>query len=154
MLLERVADGVRIEHVAGRSRRSPHSRQPGSGSRSWAPRWSSLGGRRLLGCRTGRPLATQRPGSDQEQKVPKSDEPFAIYLNGKVANFGVTDPLGAVVTNKRIAGTSQEFVLELFQLDVGKELADSDKPQLQLIGKKMIACAMSASPAYKKMMLN
>ena len=38
------------------------------------------------------------------------------------------------------------------QLEVGKEYADSSEPALQAIGKKMIACATSASPGYKKRM--
>ena len=62
-----------------------------------------------------KPLQLFQIFSDQKQKVPRSGEPYAIYLNGKVANLGVTDKLGSVVTDKRIAGTSQEFVLELFQ---------------------------------------
>lgn len=63
-----------------------------------------------------KPLRLFQLFSDQEQKVPRSGEPYTIFLDGKVANFGVTDKLGAVVTNKRIAKTSQEFVMDLFQI--------------------------------------
>ena len=38
------------------------------------------------------------------------------------------------------------------QLAVGKTYADSKEPALQAVGKKMIACATSASSAYKKLM--
>ena len=54
--------------------------------------------------------------SDQEQKRPRSGEPYMIFLNGEVATSGVTDELGAVLTDRRIAGTSQEFVMRLFQM--------------------------------------
>ena len=54
--------------------------------------------------------------SDHEQKRPRSGEPYVIFLNGEVATSGVTDELGAVLTDRRIAGTSQEFVMRLFQM--------------------------------------
>lgn len=63
-----------------------------------------------------KPLRLFQLFSDQEQKRPRSGEPYMILLNGKVANFGVTDKVGAVVTDKRIAKTSQEFVMQLFQI--------------------------------------
>ena len=50
----------------------------------------------------------------QEQKVPSGGEPYTIFLNGRVVNSGVTDKLGAVVTDQRMAGTSQEFVMQLY----------------------------------------
>ena len=35
------------------------------------------------------------------------------------------------------------------QLEVGKEYAEKREPEMQAFGKKIIACAASASPAYK-----
>jgi len=49
---------------------------------------------------------------DKERKVPRIDEPYRIFLNGKVAAIGWTGKRGTVLTDKRIAGTSQEFLLQ------------------------------------------
>lgn len=71
------------------------------------------------------PLQLFQAFSDYEQTRPRDNEPFSIWLDGRLVDAGVTDERGAVVTRHHKPGTEQEFVLGLFGFGVLSVHVDS-----------------------------
>lgn len=52
--------------------------------------------------------------NDSKKTRPRANEPYTVFLDGKIVDRGVTDSQGQVLTSHRKLGSPQEFVMRIF----------------------------------------
>lgn len=73
-----------------------------------------LGGAASLGVMAEESLSLFQFFNDSEKTRPRQNEPYRIWMNGSIVDHNVTDRLGNVITTRRVPGTQQEFLMQLF----------------------------------------